>query len=195
MKFTTFLFYIFCLYIQNLSAQTVEANTQRIDEFYYELIYNEKTLSSLVSINIQSPTFEGKVVTTRANFQGFLLKTQNMEWSESQKYLYNLLVNGDTLKTNSNIDSSNGHYIRFWPFRKVSANQHVQEYIEKGQEEFLKHFFKQESDSTGAYKDMEDHKDIDYEYLSTSITDQLFKWKIFVFKEGYSGRLRYYIPK
>lgn len=178
---------------QRMESIQVE-NTDSL--FFSNILHDQSNNSYFLSLNIQAPDYEGRVVVENFLLYRFFALTQNMSWKEYRNYMIGLLLRRDTLKTDIPIDEvSESGTTRKWAFRKVQPDTEVIAYARQGQAAFIDHFFIKVGDTgtTGVLKE-ESYAGLNNEERVNrffSIVSQLFEWRIYSSHQGVSGNLLY----
>lgn len=171
-------------------------NANKDSLFFINILHDQSNNSYLLSLNIQAPDYEGCIVIENFLLYRFIALTQNMNWKEYQNYMLELLLRGDTLRTNIPINEvSASGTTKQWAFRIVQPDKEVAAYTQQGKEAFINHFFIKINDAGTAgvlkeesYDDLNDEARINRFF---SIASQLFKWRIYSSQRGVSGNLLY----
>lgn len=190
------LFILFLLYsnIEHMYAQTILLQDSL---FFATILQSKRDNSYYLAFNIKATDYQGRVVIENLMMYRFLLLTQNMGWSRYEQFMRNILLNDDTLVIEGAIDErSKDGRTKKWAFQKVKPIEEVQRQALLGEEEFINYFFIQE-ELIGVIKDSI-YLDRDNEncyYLNNAIINQLFEWRIYTCRQGYTGNLIYLTAK
>lgn len=170
--------------------------TRERDSTYFATVFDDSVVSLYyAAFDIKSPNYTGRIIVHTRDLEQFFRQELEMTDSQYLEFMRELLLKGDTLKTQEEIANRTA-------FRKVISNQDVEYYAQQGQEAFLLHFFEQNTDGSNSgvikeeiYSGFNKKDTMAYNArvssLNNAIINQLFEWRIYAEKEDYTGNIGY----